>query len=209
MRKRILKLIDKNSKLSVEDMAIMRALPNMTVICPADATCTEWAVRAAAELNGPVYLRLGRLAAPAVYEAGQEFTLGKGQLLRTGSDIAIFASGLMVSQALEAAELLAAEGVKAAVVDIHTIKPLDTELVCSLAERCGAVLTVEEHSIIGGLGSAVAETLMEAGISAAFQRVGMKDTFGQSGSPAALLKYYGLDAESIANQAKATLARKK
>ena len=151
---------------------------------------------------------MGRLAAPILYGPDQSFTLGKGQLLRTGSDIAIFATGMMVAEALAAAELLAAENIKAAVVDVHTIKPLDKELVCTLTERCGAALTVEEHSVIGGLGSAVAETLMEAGVRAAFQRVGMQDTFGQSGSPAALLKYYGLNAEAIANQAKATLARK-
>jgi len=188
---------DGGTHQSILDVSLMRSLPGMTVICPADATCTEWAVRAAAELNGPVYLRLGRLAAPAVYEAGQEFTLGKGQLLRTGSDIAIFASGLMVSQALEAAELLAAEGVKAAVVDIHTIKPLDTELVCSLAERCGAVLTVEEHSIIGGLGDATAAALVNMD-GVRLTKLGLNDEFGQSGKPADLLKAYKLDAAGIA-----------
>ena len=200
---------DGGTHQSVLDLALMRSLPNMTVLSPADGVSAAWAVRTAAALNGPVYIRLGRLAAPIIYNEDQEFTLGKGQLLRNGSDIAIFATGMMVSEALEAAELLAAEDIKAAVVDIHSIKPLDTELICSLAERCGAALTVEEHSVIGGLGSAVAETLMEAGVPAAFQRVGMKDSFGQSGSPAALLKYYGLNAEAIANQAKAVLARKK
>ena len=200
---------DGGTHQSVLDLALMRSLPNMTVLSPADGVSAAWAVRTAAALNGPVYIRLGRLAAPIIYNEDQEFTLGKGQLLRNGSDIAIFATGMMVAEALEAAELLAAEDIKAAVVDIHSIKPLDTELICSLAERCGAVLTVEEHSVIGGLGSAVAETLMEAGVPAAFQRLGMKDSFGQSGSPAALLKYYGLNAEAIANQAKAVLARKK
>ena len=200
---------DGGTHQSVLDLALMRSLPNMTVLSPADGVSAAWAVRTAAALNGPVYIRLGRLAAPIIYNEDQEFTLGKGQLLRNGSDIAIFATGMMVSEALEAAELLAAEDIKAAVVDIHSIKPLDTELICSLAERCGAALTVEEHSVIGGLGSAVAETLMEAGVPAAFQRLGMKDSFGQSGSPAALLKYYGLNAEAIANQAKAVLARKK
>ena len=200
---------DGGTHQSVLDLALMRSLPNMTVLSPADGVSAAWAVRTAAALNGPVYIRLGRLAAPIIYNEDQEFTLGKGQLLRNGSDIAIFATGMMVAEALEAAELLAAEDIKAAVVDIHSIKPLDTELICSLAERCGAALTVEEHSVIGGLGSAVAETLMEAGVPAAFQRLGMKDSFGQSGSPAALLKYYGLNAEAIANQAKAVLARKK
>lgn len=200
---------DGGTHQSVLDLALMRSLPNMTVLSPADGVSAAWAVRTAAALNGPVYIRLGRLAAPIIYNEDQEFTLGKGQLLRNGSDIAIFATGMMVAEALEAAELLAGENIKAAVVDIHSIKPLDTELICSLAERCGAALTVEEHSVIGGLGSAVAETLMEAGVPAAFQRLGMKDSFGQSGSPAALLKYYGLNAEAIANQAKAVLARKK
>lgn len=199
---------DGGTHQSIEDIATMRVLPNMTVICPADAVSTEWAVRAAAEYDGPVFLRLGRLAAPQIYEPDQEFTWGKGQLLRSGSDIAIFTCGMMVSEALEAAQLLAAEGIKAAVADIHTIKPLDTDLIISLAERCGAAITVEEHSIIGGLGSAVAETLAENRCNIAFDRVGMPDVFGQSGSPAALLKYYGLDAEAIANRAKAVLAKK-
>lgn len=199
---------DGGTHQSIADLAIMRVLPGMTVLCPADAVSTAWAVRTAAEIDGPVYIRLGRLAAPVLYEEGQEFSLGKGRLLRAGTDIALFATGMMVAEALEAAELLAAEGIKAAVVDIHTIKPLDTELVCAQAERCGAVLTIEEHSIIGGLGSAVAETLLENGVHPIFHRVGMNDCFGQSGSPAALLKYYGLYAEAIVGQAKATLARK-
>lgn len=199
---------DGGTHQSVLDLALMRSLPGMTVLSPADAVSTTWAVRTAAELKGPVYIRLGRLAAPQIYEENQSFSLGKGQLLRNGSDIALVATGMMTAEALEAAGLLAAEGIKAAVVDIHTIKPLDTELLSSLAERCGAILTVEEHSVIGGLGSAVAEHLLESGAKTAFQRVGMQDTFGQSGSPAALLKYYGLNAEAIANQAKALLARK-
>ena len=199
---------DGGTHQAVADIAIMRTLPGMTVIVPADATETAWAVRAAAEHQGPVYLRLGRLATPVLYPANTEFTWGKGQLLRPGSDLAIFACGMMVNAALEAAELLAAEGVKAAVADVHTIKPLDTELISSLATRCGAAMTVEEGTVIGGLGSAVAEVIAERRIHTAFARVGLEDTFGQSGSPAALLKLYGLDPEAIANRAKAVLAHK-
>ena len=192
----------------IEDIALMRVLPNMTVIVPADEVSAKWAVRAAAEYYGPVYLRMSRLASTPVYDENQEFHWGQGQLLRPGSDIAIFGCGYMLSECLEAASLLANEGIKAAVADIHTIKPLDKELVISLSERCGAAISVEEHSIIGGLGAAVAETLMENGTFIPFSRVGMEDSFGQSGSPAALLRHYKLDAESIANRAKATLAKK-
>lgn len=200
---------DGGSHQAIEDIALMRALPGLTVICPADGVETAWAVRAAADYQGPVYLRLGRLALPQIYEESQEFRWGKGQLLRPGADIALIATGLMVSEALEAAQLLAEEGIKAAVADIHTLKPLDTELVLNLAERCGAVLTLEEHSIIGGLGSAVAETLAEQfSKPLAFSRLGVNDVFGQSGSPAALLKHYGLNAEAIATQAKTLLSRK-
>ena len=200
---------DGGSHQAIEDMALMRALPGLTVICPSDGVQTAWAVRAAADYQGPVYLRLGRLALPQIYEESQEFRWGKGQLLRPGADIALIATGLMVSEALEAAQLLAEEGIKAAVADIHTLKPLDTELVLNLAERCGAVLTLEEHSVIGGLGSAVAETLAEQyGKPLAFSRLGVNDVFGQSGSPAALLKHYGLNAEAVATQAKTLLSRK-
>ena len=199
---------DGGSHQSVEDIALMRSLPNMTVICPADRVSTLWAVKAAADYPGPVYLRLGRLAAPAVYEEQQEFRWGKANLLHAGSDIVLFSCGMMVSAALEAANLLAAEGIKAAVADIHTIKPLDKDFVVDQALACGAALSVEEHSIIGGLGSAVAEALAEAGAGIPFHRVGINDQFGQSGSPDALLRFYGLDAETIANQAKAVLARK-
>lgn len=200
---------DGGSHQAIEDIALMRALPGMTVLSPADAVSTAWAVRAAAAYQGPVYLRLGRLALPQIYDEGQEFRWGKGQLLRPGADIALIATGLMVSEALEAAQLLAEEGIKAAVADIHTIKPLDTELILNLAERCGAILTLEEHSVIGGLGSAVAETLAEqCRQPVAFSRFGMQDVFGQSGSPVALLKHYGLNAEALATQAKMVLARK-
>lgn len=200
---------DGGSHQAIEDISLMRTLPRMTVLCPADGVATEWAVRAAAEYRGPVYLRLGRLAAEPVYEPEQQFHWGKGNLVLSGSDIVLFACGMMVSASLEAANLLAQEGIRAAVVDIHTIKPLDTELVLDMASSCRAAMSVEEHSILGGLGSAVSETLAEAGLGIPFHRVGIQDTFGQSGSPLALLEYYGLDAQSIANEAKAVLARKK
>ena len=142
---------DGGSHQCVEDLALMRAIPGMTVICPADANETRRAVFAAAELDGPVYLRLARLASP-VFEDEQPFTIGKANVLREGSDVAVFATGLMVSESLAAAKLLEAQGVSAAVINVHTIKPLDAECVAAYARKCGKVVTVEEHSVIGGLG---------------------------------------------------------
>lgn len=199
---------DGGSHQAIEDISLMRSLPNMTVLVPADEAATLWAIREAAAIQGPVYIRLGRLAAPCLYCAEQKFQLGKANLVKAGSDITIFACGLMVSAAVEAAALLADEGIKAAVADIHSIKPLDSEFIIDQAKSTGAAITVEEHSIIGGLGSAVAETLAEAGIGIPFQRVGLEDKFGQSGSPDALLRFYGLDAEAIAAKAKVVLAAK-
>ncbi|MBQ3112503.1 MAG: transketolase family protein [Firmicutes bacterium] len=199
---------DGGSHQSIEDIALMRALPNMTVIVPADAEEARQAVLAAAEYNGPVYLRLGRLATDAVFGADYKFELGKGVLVRPGSDIVIFACGMMVGEALKAADLLAEEGISAAVANIATIKPLDTAFIAAQAAACGAALTVEEHSIIGGLGSAVAETLAET-TPVPFGRVGVEDQFGQSGSPAVLLRAYGLTAENIASRAKGVIAKKK
>jgi len=198
---------DGGSHQAIVDIALMRALPNMTVFVPSDAVSTRWLVRAAAEYDGPVYLRLGRMACPVLYEANREFKWGKGEIIRMGKDIVVFACGMMVSVALEAAELLATEGISVAVADIHTIKPLDTEFILEMTKRCGAAMTLEEHNIIGGLGSAVAETL--AGASGApFIRWGIEDRFGQSGSPGALLKHYGLDAETVATKIKQVIARK-
>ena len=199
---------DGGTHQAIEDIAIMRSLPGMTVLVPSDWVQTQWAVRAAAEYKGPVYLRLGRLAAPQVYEEDQKFEWGRGLLARPGKDIVIFACGMMVSEALAAAELLAAEGVDAAVADICSVKPLDSEFVLEQARSCGAALSVEEHTVLGGLGSAVAETLAEAGLGLPFVRLGLQDQFGQSGKPAQLLQHYGLDGASIAAQAKALLARK-
>jgi len=199
---------DGGSHQSIEDMALMRTLPGMTVLCPSDWVNAKWAIKAAAEYVGPVYIRLGRLSAPQIYEENQEFRLGKAHLVQAGSDIALFACGMMVPEALEAAKLLANEGIKAAVIDIHTIKPLDVETIVDQVTHTGAAMSIEEHSIIGGLGSAIAEVLAEHKLAVPFKRMGVQDIFGQSGSPAALLRHYGLDAESIANQAKAVLAQK-
>jgi transketolase len=199
---------DGGSHQSIEDIALMRVLPNMTVLSPADGPEAELAVRAAVEHPGPVYLRLGRLALPQIHGENYQFRLGRGVLELAGRDIVIFATGMMVSHALEAATLLAEEGISAAVANIHTIKPLDTEFVLEQAALCGAALSVEEASIIGGLGSAIAETLLEGGCHAPFLRLGVADQFGQSGSPAALLKHYGLTPIPIAMQAKAVLAKK-
>ncbi|MCL1976304.1 MAG: transketolase family protein [Firmicutes bacterium] len=199
---------DGGSHQSIEDIALMRVLPNMTVISPCDGPETAQAVQAAAKHKGPVYLRLGRLALPVIHGSDYHFHLGKGVVEAPGKDIVIFATGMMVSHALEAASFLAEEGYLATVANIHTIKPLDTEFVLEQANSCGAVLTVEEHSIIGGLGSSIAETLMESGCHVPFQRLGVKDKFGQSGSPQAVLEYYSLTSISIAMAAKAVLAKK-
>lgn len=192
---------------AVEDISLMRSVPGMTVIVPADATETAQAVRALAAYNKPAYLRLGRLAVEEVMPADYKFEIGKGAQLKEGTDAVIFACGLMVQEALAAAELLAADGISVAVANIATIKPLDTELICRLAKETGAVITVEEHSINGGLGSAVAETLSE-NCPTPLTRIGMPDSFGQSGKPAELLEEYGLTAAAIADKVKATIARK-
>ncbi|MCL1816290.1 MAG: transketolase family protein [Clostridiales bacterium] len=199
---------DGGSHQAIEDIALMRVLPNMTIISPADGPEALQAVQAAARHQGPVYLRLGRLGVAVIHDEHYQFCLGQGVLEQAGQDIVIFASGMMVGYTLEAAALLANEGITAAVANIHTIKPLDREFVLKQAAVCGAALTVEEHSIIGGLGSAIAETLLEGGCCVPFLRLGVNDQFGQSGSPAALIKHYGLDPANIARQAKAVVAKK-
>lgn len=194
---------DGGSHQCVEDLALMRAIPGMTVICPADAGETRRAVFAAAEMDGPVYLRLARLASP-VFEEEQPFEIGKANVLREGADVAVFATGLMVSQALEAAKLLEERGVSAAVVNIHTIKPIDAACVTEYAKKCGRVVTVEEHSVIGGLGDAVAEVLMGK-VSCAFKKIGVQDRFGQSGKAKEVLREYGLTAPQIAESIREVL----
>lgn len=180
-----------------EDIALMRAIPGMTVISPADDVEARAAVRAAYELDGPVYLRFGRLAVPVFNDPETyEFKPGKGVLLREGGDVTIVATGLMVAAALEAAEALAASGVSAEVINVHTIKPLDADLIVESARRTGRVVTCEEHSVIGGLGSAVCDALAER-YPVPVKKVGVNDVFGESGPAVDLLHKYGLDAEGI------------
>ncbi len=185
-----------------EDIALMRTIPGMVVISPSDDVEARAAVFAAAKHNGPVYLRFGRLAVPVINdEATYEFELGKGIVLREGKDVAIITTGLEVSECLLAADILAKEGIEAKVVNIHTIKPLDEELVIEAAKETGKVVTVEEHSVIGGLGSAVADVLCEK-MPTKMLKIGVNDTFGESGPALELIKKYGLDGESIAKKVK-------
>ena len=191
-----------------EDIALMRTIPGMTIVNPADAVEAKAAVEAAINTNGPFYLRFGRFAVPVINDQPDyKFELGKGRCLRDGSDVTIVSTGLMVSMALEAAETLAAEGIQARVINIHTIKPIDAEIITKAAKETGAIVTAEEHNIIGGLGSAVAEVVGE-NAPVPVVRVGMKDTYGHSGTVPALLEQYGLTPAAIAEAAKKALARK-
>lgn len=187
---------DGASHQSVEDIALMRVLPNMTVIVPCDARETEQAVRAAAGIPGPVYLRLGRPSIPVIYGEDYVFRPGRADILREGTDVTIAATGLMVWEALQAADQLQLEGIKSTVLNVSTIKPLDVETLVAAAARTQAVVTAEEHSIIGGLGSAVAEVLAEH-CPVPVRRVGLADTFGESGRPEELMHKYGLTAGHI------------
>ncbi len=192
-----------------EDIALMRTIPGMTVICPADGIEAKAAVEAAILHDGPVYLRFGRAAVPYLYdEANYKFELGKGIKLAEGTDVTIVATGLMVSIALEAKDLLAAEGISAEVINIHTIKPLDADMITESAKKTGCVVTAEEHNIIGGLGGAVCEALAGT-YPVPVVRVGVEDKFGKSGKVPALLEAYGLTAANIAAKAKAAIALKK
>ena len=191
-----------------EDIALMRTIPGMTIINPCDDVEAKAAVKAALDFNGPVYMRFGRLAAPVINDpATYKFELGKGVQLREGKDIAIFATGLMVGEAIEAAKTLADEGIDAAVINIHTIKPIDEDIIVKNAQKCGVVLTVEEHSIIGGLGSAVADVLT-AKCPTKQVRIGVNDEFGHSGPAVDLLKEFGLCAENIVAKAKEAVKAK-
>lgn len=191
-----------------EDIALMRTIPGMVILNPADATEARLAVKAAIEYVGPVYLRFGRMAVPVLFGDDHKFEIGKGVKLADGIDVALIATGIEVEQALLARELLANEGISASVVNISTIKPLDSELVTAEAARCGAVVTCEEHSIIGGLGSAVTECLAET-CPVPVLRVGVNDEFGRSGPAKELVSYFKLDAASIVEKAKAAVALKK
>jgi transketolase len=199
---------DGASHQAVEDLAIMRSLPNMTVLVPADAEETTQVIRAAAAYQGPVYIRMGRLAVPVLFAKDYKFIIGRANVLQEGQDVTIIAIGLMVAEALKAAEELSKEGIKVTVVNCASLKPLDTETIVKAAQQTGAVVTAEEHNIIGGLGSAVAEILGEQ-CPVPLQRVGIQDTFGESGRPAELLSKYGLTAKSIIAAVKKVLERKK
>ena len=189
-----------------EDLAVMRSIPNMQVLSPADATEVRAAMAYILDCDGPVYCRFGRFAVPVIFDsATYKFCPGKGMVLADGADVTLIAPGIMVSAALEARELLKADGIDAAVLNIHTIKPLDADLVAAYAAKTGAVVTAEEHSVIGGLGGAVAECLAET-VPTRMARVGMRDCFGKSAPADALLDYYGLNAEGIAEQARRLLA---
>lgn len=188
---------DGASHQCLEDMALMRAIPGMVVINPSDAVEARAAVQAAIEYVGPVYLRFGRAAVPIINDREDyKFEIGKGEVLREGSDVTIVATGICVSSALEAADKLAADGISAEVINIHTIKPLDTELIVNSAKKTGKVVTAEEHTIIGGLGGAVCEALSEKAPTPVL-RIGINDVFGESGTAAELVAKYGLDGEGI------------
>ena len=191
---------DGASHQAIEDIALMRSIPGMTVISPSDAYCTAFAVKAAIEHFGPVYLRLGRLAVPLVHDENTRFEFGKGTLIKDGSDVTIIANGLMVQYALEAAKLLEEDGVNVRVIDMHTIKPIDREIIIKAAKETGCIVTAEEHTIIGGLGSAVAEVVCSE-YPVPVKMVGIEDKFGKSGKPNELLELYGLTAENIVKKA--------
>lgn len=199
---------DGASHQAIEDISLMRSVPNMVVINPADDIETEAAIKAVAEMEGPCYVRLGRMAVSRVNdETNYNFVIGKGITLAEGNDVAIIATGIMVEAALEAKEELAKEGINARVINIHTIKPIDEELIIKAAKETGVIVTAEEHSIIGGLGSAVAEVVSEK-CPVPVLRVGVKDTFGESGKPNELLEKYGLTSNNIVNKVKEVIKLK-
>ena len=192
---------DGASHQCVEDLSLMRTIPGMTALNPADDVSARALIKAAAAYKGPVYIRLGRAAVPVIYEEGKTFEIGKALRVREGKDAAILATGIMVNEALQAAEMLAAEGIECRVVDVHTIKPLDKDEVVAAAKECGCIVTAEEHSVIGGLGSAVAETVCKEA-PCRMAMVGVQDVFGQSGKPGELMEQYGLTATDIAKAVK-------
>ena len=191
-----------------EDVALMRMIPGMTVLVPCDAHEAYKATMAAAEIDGPVYLRLGRIATPVVTSASDPFVIGKGQTLRPGHDVAVIAMGIMVPEALKAAQMLADEGISVRVINMSTVKPLDTDMLKAAAEECGCMVTVEEHSVLGGLGSACAEYLAQE-CPIHIERVGVLDTFGESGEPAEILTKYKLNTETIITTIKNVFSRKR
>ena len=193
---------DGASHQQVEDIAIMRAIPKMKVIVPADSVSTREIVKSIATIPGPFYVRLTRPSTPVVYDGGFEYVLGKANVLEEGSDVAIFACGIMVPEALKASEALKAKGTSASVIDLHTVKPIDAETIVRFAGKCGRIVTAEEHNVMGGMGSAVAEVLGEMRPTP-MKRVGVMDTFGESGDAGELLKKYGLTSANIEEAASA------
>lgn len=191
-----------------EDIALMRAIPGMTIINPADDVEARAAVLAAAEYEGPVYMRFGRLAVPRIFDEDYKFEWGKAVVLNEGTDVTICATGLMVNEAIEAQKILAEEGISAEIINVHTIKPLDAETILKSAAKTGAIVTAEEHSIIGGLGSAVAEAVCENGKAVPVVKLGVNDVFGKSGPAVELLHIYGLDAQNIVEKAKKAVSMK-
>lgn len=198
---------DGASHQCIEDIGIMRVLPNMTVIIPADGIETGKAVKAIVDYQGPVYMRLSRMRFPVIYDESYDFKIAKGNVLRKGKDVTIFATGFMVSQSLKATDQLEAEGISAQLINISTIKPIDQELIIKASQATGAVVTAEEHSTIGGLGSAVAEVLSEH-CPTLMKRIGIKDQPGTSGSPAELLDHYQLNPQHIISAVKEVLQQK-
>lgn len=199
---------DGASHQAIEDISLMRSIPNMTVINPADSIEAEQAVLKAAEYVGPVYIRLGRMAVEDVYDETYQFEIGKGVELKKGNDVTIIATGIMVQKSLKAAKLLSKEGIDARVINIHTIKPIDKDIIIKAAKETKAIVTAEEHSIIGGLGSAVLEVLSDE-CPVPVKRIGVLDTFGESGKPADLLKKYLLTEENIVDMCKKVIIIKK
>ena len=185
----------------LEDLSLMRTLPNMTVICPSDDTQTRWIIEEVSKIEGPVYIRLARAATPVIYEKNQKFEIGKMIQLGEGTDATVFATGVMVAESLKAQEELAKEGINIRVVDVHTIKPIDREMIVKCAKETKKIITIEDHSIIGGLGSSVCEVLSEE-YPTKVVRMGMKDQFGRSGIAQQLLEYFKMDSQSIIEEVK-------
>ena len=195
---------DGASHQTFEDIALMRAIPGMTVINPSDAVAAKKLIRQAVDMEGPCYVRLGRAAVPVFYGEDDEVILGKGNTVRDGGDISLIATGIMVSAAMEAAEALKAEGISARVIDIHTIKPIDEDIIVRAAKETGRIVTCEEHSVIGGLGDAVAQVVVR-NHPVPMAMVGQQDVFGESGKPDELLKKYGMTAEDIVTAARSLI----
>ena len=180
----------------LEDIGMMRAIPNMTVICPSDDTQTKWAIKEISKIDGPVYVRLSRLATPVIYEEDNQFEIGKGVQIGNGTDATIIATGVTVAEALKAQEILKGKGIDVRVVDMHTIKPIDKELIIKCAKETKRIITIEDHSTIGGLGSSVCDVLSE-NYPTKVEKMGINDKFGESGKAEELMRFYGIDAQAI------------